>query len=297
MSRHSHDPDSPHPVLPDAGGADDIVTLGELLRRTRERQGLTLEQIAQTTKIPVRHLEALELNNRDRVPSGMYQRAEIRAYADAVGLDRRLALTCLERAVEPPAVMPALLAAPPIPPRRRSRAISGLFSIGVAALVVVAAGWIAVQSLETREPSGVAAPPPRSDAPIATSGGQARDLAAASPGGVSRVTSATAAGADAAPTDAQVTDRDNDGTAPAAPQTAPAPVAYPVLQVVTVPAGARVTVDGVGRGPAPVAIRFLPPGTRRVRVTNDGYVAQERLVQVAADAPRTTVRFELRPLQ
>ena len=34
--------------------------IGDLLRRTREAQGLTLEEISDMTKISVRYLEAIE---------------------------------------------------------------------------------------------------------------------------------------------------------------------------------------------------------------------------------------------
>ena len=77
---------------------------------------------------------------------------------------------------------------------------------------------------------------------------------------------------------------------PAAPA---APADVPNLQIVTEPSGARVTVDGIGWGQTPVTIRYLPHGTKRVRVTLDGYDAQEQVVQLAPDSP-TTVRFALR---
>ena len=66
----------------------DVTTFGEFLRDARERRGLTIQQIASETRIPWRHLDALEHGNLDAVPGGVYRRAEIRAYADAVGLDR-----------------------------------------------------------------------------------------------------------------------------------------------------------------------------------------------------------------
>ncbi len=72
--------------------------LGELLRRARKGRGLTLEQIANETRIPRRHLEALEHDNLAAVPPGFYRRAEIRAYARAVNLDQRVALAELDRA-------------------------------------------------------------------------------------------------------------------------------------------------------------------------------------------------------
>src|SRR4051794_28273127 len=68
------------------------AAVGELLRRARERRGLTLEQISNQTKISLRHLEALEQGNFSVVPSAFYRRAEIRAYARAVDLDQSLVL-------------------------------------------------------------------------------------------------------------------------------------------------------------------------------------------------------------
>ena len=72
-----------------------------MLRRARELRGLTLERVARETKIPQRHLEAFERDNLTAVPSGFYQRAELRTYAQAVGLDQRLALAELESALAP----------------------------------------------------------------------------------------------------------------------------------------------------------------------------------------------------
>ncbi len=78
----------------------DVTAFGEFLRDARERRGLTIQQIASETRIPWRHLDALEHGNLDAVPGGVYRRAEIRAYADAVGLDRTLALTQFDHALE-----------------------------------------------------------------------------------------------------------------------------------------------------------------------------------------------------
>jgi hypothetical protein len=82
---------------------------------------------------------------------------------------------------------------------------------------------------------------------------------------------------------------------PGGNESSPKVFEYPELRVITEPAGARVTVDGVGWGQAPLTIRALPPGARLVRVTLDGYAAQERHVAVSDDKPRTTVRITLKP--
>ncbi len=60
---------------------------GAKLREARERRGLSLRVIADTTKISVGFLEALEKNDISRLPGGIFSRAFVRAYANEVGLD------------------------------------------------------------------------------------------------------------------------------------------------------------------------------------------------------------------
>lgn len=60
---------------------------GAALRQARERRGVSLRQIADTTKISVPALDALERNDISRLPGGIFSRAFVRAYAREVGLD------------------------------------------------------------------------------------------------------------------------------------------------------------------------------------------------------------------
>jgi transcriptional regulator with XRE-family HTH domain len=60
---------------------------GPNLRRLRIQRGVTLEQIARTTKIASDLLTALERNDFSRWPEGIYARAYIRQYAYAIGAD------------------------------------------------------------------------------------------------------------------------------------------------------------------------------------------------------------------
>jgi hypothetical protein len=41
-----------------------------------------------------------------------------------------------------------------------------------------------------------------------------------------------------------------------------------------------VTVNGIGWGVTPLAIRHMPPGEKRIRVSKDGYAAEERVLRV-----------------
>ena len=57
------------------------------LRRHRQRNGISLEEIAIDTRVKPELFEALERNDLSEWPKGLYARAWIRAYASAVGLD------------------------------------------------------------------------------------------------------------------------------------------------------------------------------------------------------------------
>ncbi|MEO8678721.1 MAG: helix-turn-helix domain-containing protein [Vicinamibacterales bacterium] len=57
------------------------------LKLARESKGLSPKQVAETTKLSVRTIEALESNRLSVLPSGIYRRSIIRAVAVEVGLD------------------------------------------------------------------------------------------------------------------------------------------------------------------------------------------------------------------
>ena len=60
---------------------------GTNLRRARVQRGVSLDQIAQRTKVSVDLWEAMERNDFSSWPSGIFARAYVRAYAVAVGVD------------------------------------------------------------------------------------------------------------------------------------------------------------------------------------------------------------------
>src|SRR2546426_6670717 len=142
MSSSSPDPHDAADAPVTAETGDDEITCGELLRRARQGRGLTLQRIAQITKIPLRHLDALERDEFAALPGGMYRRAHVRAYADAVGLDRSVALAWLDRALEEAAPRTASVARAsepsPVSASGRTRVmISGGLAI-IATVIVLA---------------------------------------------------------------------------------------------------------------------------------------------------------------
>jgi cytoskeletal protein RodZ len=63
------------------------ATVGEKLRAAREAQGLELSEIAARTRIPQRHLEAIERSGYNQLPSITYALGFAKSYARAVGAD------------------------------------------------------------------------------------------------------------------------------------------------------------------------------------------------------------------
>lgn len=62
-------------------------SVGERLRAAREAQGLSLADIAARTRVPIRHLEAIESGDYSEMPTPTYAIGFAKAYARAVGED------------------------------------------------------------------------------------------------------------------------------------------------------------------------------------------------------------------
>jgi len=60
---------------------------GSRMRHVREQRGVSLRQIAHSTKLSVSALEALERNDISRLPGGLFSRAFVRSYAVEIGAD------------------------------------------------------------------------------------------------------------------------------------------------------------------------------------------------------------------
>ena len=259
---------------------------GDFLRVARERRGLTLRQVSSETKIPWRHLDAIEHGDLTVIPNRLYRRAEVRAYARAVGLDQNLALAELEQAVTASGldVDPQ---AHSIDGAGSSRSHPVLTTLGVTAVVAV---LLAVaQWWNAQQPAARA----QTEAPLTAA---ASSPVAASVAGSPAAPNSSSAERDRSPVATNITTAREESAgnvigasdlASAVPATAPveattAPASDNALVVTTEPAGARVVVDGIGWGTTPVSVRYLTPGDKTVRVIKDGYASEERTVRIAA---------------
>lgn len=68
-------------------GTTSIEHFGEALRCERQRRSVSLEDIAQTTKVTVRSLQALESDAFDQLPGGILSKGIVRSYVRFLGLD------------------------------------------------------------------------------------------------------------------------------------------------------------------------------------------------------------------
>lgn len=57
------------------------------LRRLRETRGVSLEQVADSTKISIRFLRAIEALDFAQLPGGIFNTSYIRQYAASIGCD------------------------------------------------------------------------------------------------------------------------------------------------------------------------------------------------------------------
>ena len=144
--------------------------IGGTLRAAREAQRLDLAHIAAQTRIPLRHLEAIEADDFESLPSRAYAIGFTRTYAKALGLDE-VAVVDAVRAELADGAMRRTVPAPGMEPGDPARLPSrGLAWAAAGAVVVLAIGIFAYAgthfgagtepgSLLTPEPAESAAAP------------------------------------------------------------------------------------------------------------------------------------------
>jgi cytoskeletal protein RodZ len=71
------------------------------LATIRRNRGISLEQIAESTKISVRSLEAIERGDFRKLPGGIYNTSYIRQYARAIDYDESAILAVYYRETKP----------------------------------------------------------------------------------------------------------------------------------------------------------------------------------------------------
>lgn len=148
-------------------------TAGERLRDARIAQNLSLADVATRTRVPMRHLEAIEQSNYAGLPSPTYSVGFAKAYARAVGADEvaigREVRAEVDSRPRAPEYEPYDTTDPRRqPPRGLATTVAVLAVLIVIAVVVIySTGWLrggtpieAAPTVETQPPPVTVAPPP-----------------------------------------------------------------------------------------------------------------------------------------
>lgn len=126
-----------------------MTSFGEQLKKEREKQGVTLEDISVSTKIGTRMLRALEEEHFDQLPGGIFNKGFIRAYARCLHLDedQTIADYLAATGATSPAKNSEVDEQPPIlepPSRERNEAGEGLpWGTFAIVLLIIALGFAA----------------------------------------------------------------------------------------------------------------------------------------------------------
>ena len=132
---------------------------GSYLKHERELRGVPLDEIAQSTKISIRYLRALEENRFDDLPGEVFIKGFIRSYGQAIGsnVDELLA-AYHESGSKRQDTVTSDTAAPPAPEEPVARdfdyPMKAIVGFGVALLVIVGGiYWITSESIDNTEQS------------------------------------------------------------------------------------------------------------------------------------------------
>ena len=71
------------------------------LATQRQKKGISLEEIAEITKISIRFLRAIENEEFDKLPGGIFNTSYLRQYAEAAGVEESRLLAYYDRLMNP----------------------------------------------------------------------------------------------------------------------------------------------------------------------------------------------------
>ena len=123
----------------------DQGSFGEHLKRERELRGVTLDEISTATRIATRFLQAIENEQWERLPGGVFNRGFVRAVARYLGLDEEDILAEYGQAAGDRSNIPVWTGSPPtVTPEQPWLA---WILAGVVVLSVAGGGWFAVKRI------------------------------------------------------------------------------------------------------------------------------------------------------
>ena len=98
---HEKSPAASGAVYDEVQGRFLMTSIGECLRRERLRRNLQLDQVSSELKISARMLAAIEAEDFDKLPGGVFAKSFVRQYAHLLGLDEEELASEVERVLRP----------------------------------------------------------------------------------------------------------------------------------------------------------------------------------------------------
>jgi cytoskeleton protein RodZ len=147
-----------------------VTSIGAYLRELRERRGVPLAEIARTTRVATRYLEALEADAFDALPPPVFTRGFIRAYCQALAESPEEALARYDARDGRPthaAPRPAATSARAggTEPRTRGAVIASLVLLIVLGMALFTVALV-IQPRARGERAGVQSPPAPTPIPV-----------------------------------------------------------------------------------------------------------------------------------
>lgn len=121
-----------------------MESFGERMRRERHKRGITLDSVSQTTKIRTHILEALEKEEFQKLPGGIFNKGFVRSYARFLGINEEQVLKefiAVAGDPEQPLPDPPVPRHPQIPPPQERHPWGGVATLVVCAIALLFAGW------------------------------------------------------------------------------------------------------------------------------------------------------------
>ncbi len=113
-------------------------SFGERLRRERQKRGITLESVSASTKIRPHNLQALEKEEFDKLPGGIFNKGFVRSYARFLEMNEEDVLKeFIEAAGDPEQPLPAPPAPPDMPEAKHRSPLARMSVIAVCAVVLL----------------------------------------------------------------------------------------------------------------------------------------------------------------
>jgi transcriptional regulator with XRE-family HTH domain len=138
-----------------------ILEIGSTLREAREHRHLSQTEVEAATMIPTRYLEALEHEQYERLPEGLYRRSFLREYAEYLGLNGDLYVVEYDLEHQPPP--------PPDPPPPPPKAVAvPVRAVAIAVCIALVAGglwWLGGRGDDSPSPARATLPPRHAVAP------------------------------------------------------------------------------------------------------------------------------------